>query len=139
MEITEAATLCKKHVHRYVLIKMNDGMVYDGIIESVEKEHVVLAVPATDEAAMPIHAGHHGPGCGCGSGGMYRPTYQGGYQGGGYGHHGHGGDPFYPGGFGPGYYGPGFYGPGFYGPRRRFNRVILPLAAFTALSLLPYF
>jgi hypothetical protein len=42
----------------------------------------------------------------------------------------------YPYGFNPGF---GFYPP-FYGfPRRRFRRLALPLAALTAISLLPWF
>lgn len=37
-----------------------------------------------------------------------------------------------------GYYGYGYPGFGF-GPRRRFRRLILPLAALTALSILPWY
>lgn len=39
---------------------------------------------------------------------------------------------------GYGYQGPG-YGYGGYPPRQRFRRVILPLAALTAISLLPWY
>jgi hypothetical protein len=42
--------------------------------------------------------------------------------------------------FGYGYPGFGFPGYGFYGsPRRRFRRLVLPLAALTALSVLPWY
>lgn len=138
MEVTEIHSLCKKHLHRYVLITMRDGMTYDGIIESVESEHVVLAVPATEQMhAAPCgcggthhhHHGHYGQ-----QGQQAQPSYQG--QHGAY----RPAQPFFgPGFYGPGFFGPGFYGPGFFGPRRRFNRVVLPLAALTAISLLPYF
>ncbi|MFD2042702.1 hypothetical protein ACFSTA_00100 [Ornithinibacillus salinisoli] len=39
----------------------------------------------------------------------------------------------------PGYGYPGYGYPGFYGPRRRFRRLVLPLAALTALSVLPWY
>lgn len=66
----------------------------------------------------------------------YRPDgfgYGFGYPGYGFGYPGFGfGSPFY------GY--PSFGHPyGFFGPRRRFSRLVLPLAALTALSLLPYY
>ncbi|WP_336511509.1 hypothetical protein [Alteribacter salitolerans] len=32
-----------------------------------------------------------------------------------------------------------YYPPYYYGPRRRFQRLILPLAALAAISLLPYY
>ena len=42
--------------------------------------------------------------------------------------------------YGFGYPGFGFPGYGFYGsPRRRFRRLVLPLAALTALSVLPWY
>ncbi|PYI51787.1 hypothetical protein [Paenibacillus flagellatus] len=50
---------------------------------------------------------------------------------------------FYPGYYGgfyppyPPYYSPYYYSPYFF-PGRRFRRVVLPLASFVALSLLPY-
>lgn len=158
MEKTEALTLCKKHINRYVLIQMSDGNMFDGIIESVDEQNIYLAVPVGDmvmQHGAPLMHGHgpghghghgHGPHCGCGgvatagAGHHHIQPYQ---------HSSHGRSPSpnlgygYGPGYGPGFgYGPGYgygYGPGYYGPRRRFNRVILPLAAFTALSLLPYF
>lgn len=42
-------------------------------------------------------------------------------------------------GYGPGYGYPGGYGYGHGRPRRRFNRLVLPLAALTALSILPWY
>lgn len=42
--------------------------------------------------------------------------------------------------FGYPYFGAyGYPGYGFYGPRRRFRRLVLPLAALTAISLLPWY
>ncbi|MDY0407876.1 hypothetical protein [Paracerasibacillus soli] len=40
----------------------------------------------------------------------------------------------------PGYFGGPMWGyPGYFAPQRRFRRVILPLAALTAISLLPWY
>lgn len=135
MEKSEAKALCKKHINRYVLIQMNDGQVFDGIIESVDEDNIYLAVPIGDGQMMghagPAPHGHH---CGCGQHGY--PYHHGPFDG----HQTRQPIAPYGGFYGPGFYGPGFgFAPGFYGPRRRFNRLILPLAAFTALSLLPYF
>src|SRR5690625_640929 len=44
----------------------------------------------------------------------------------------------YGGGFGPGFGYPGYGYPGYGYPRRRFNRLILPLTALAALSILPW-
>ncbi|ASK64245.1 hypothetical protein CFK37_00610 [Virgibacillus phasianinus] len=41
-------------------------------------------------------------------------------------------------GYGYGYPGPYYHG-GYGRPRRRFNRLVLPLAALTALSILPWY
>ncbi|MEW9674972.1 hypothetical protein ABRT01_02080 [Lentibacillus sp. L22] len=41
--------------------------------------------------------------------------------------------------FGYGYGYPGYGNPGYYGPPRRFRRLILPLTALVALSILPWY
>lgn len=106
----EAQDLCSKHMYRYVGIQTADGMIYDGLIEGVDEENVMMAVPAGEEEEMRS----------LGLGYPYaRPPYYG---------------PAY--GYGIPY--PYGYYPYPY-PRRRFNRLILPLATFIALSLLPYY
>ena len=104
--------LCKKHMHSYVLAEMTDGTSVDGIITGLDDEYVYLAVPNdsnTQESQHMNDGGHD-----------YRQF--------GYG---------YP-GYGYGFGGPGYgYGYGF--GRPRFRRLILPLAALTALTLLPWY
>lgn len=139
MEKSEALAVCKKNMHRYVMAQTNDGMVYDGIVESVDEENLYLAVP-TGEAEMTAPVAnnpHHNYGDHA-----YRAYGVVGAQG--YGGYGGYGAPVYGGygGYGAPIYGgyPGYgYGYPGYGPRRRFRRFILPLAALAALSLLPYY
>ncbi|WP_083443574.1 hypothetical protein [Ornithinibacillus contaminans] len=102
--------LCKSHVHAYVLAQLEDGTSFDGIITGVDDEYVYFAVPIEGESyQQPM---------------PYTPDQRqfgyGGWYGG------------YPGGYGyPGY--------GYYGPGNRFRRLVLPLAALTALSILPWY
>jgi hypothetical protein len=154
MEKSEAIALCKKNMHRYVMAQMKDGMVHDGIVESVDDENLYLAVPTGEadiRAPAPVENNphHHNPhhhNCGDydyraygaigGFGGSVGVPGYGGY---GYGTPGYSGYPGYGYGY-PGYgYGYPGYGYGYYGPRRRFRRIILPLLGLTALSLLPYY
>ncbi|GAB6990670.1 hypothetical protein [Paenibacillus pini] len=116
-EKIEVKELCVKHVHRYVRVWMLDGTAHDGFVESVDEDKVCLAVPIGHEL-MPLHHHQHHQGCGCGHHDGYRQ-----------------GDSR---GFYPGYY-PPYGGYGYPYGRRRFNRLILPLAGLTALTLLPYF
>ncbi len=37
--------LCKQHRWQYVQLMTNDGMVYEGMIENVDRDHVYLLVP----------------------------------------------------------------------------------------------
>lgn len=117
---TNIYDICKEHMHAYVLAEMTDGTQVDGIITGLDENHVYFAVPM---------------GCSDGHDGQERQF--GGY---GYGYPGYGGY----GGFDPGY-GYGGYGgfdPGFgYGayPGQRFRRLVLPLAAIAAISLLPWY
>ncbi|MCI3919690.1 hypothetical protein MO973_05520 [Paenibacillus sp. TRM 82003] len=120
----EVVDVCKQHMNKYVLIHTNDGMQYDGIIESHDEEYVYLAVPVGAAELVPPQAralsGYYG---------------YGGYP---YGGAGYGYGAGYP-GYGYGYGGYGGYGYPGYGYGRRFRRLALPLAALTAISLLPYF
>ncbi|MBP1969028.1 hypothetical protein J2Z83_001131 [Virgibacillus natechei] len=107
--------LCKSHMHSYVLVETVDGSKIDGIVTGLDDEYVYIAVPLGGSEATQPNPHQH----------MDR---QSGY---GYG---------YPGYGSPGYGYPG-YGPPGYGayPPRRFQRLILPLAALTALSVLPWY
>ncbi|GGA73913.1 hypothetical protein [Ornithinibacillus halotolerans] len=108
--------LCKSHMHSYVLAELEDGSKFDGIITGLDDEYVYFAVPLEQDVStqtMPY---------------MDNEQRQFGWYGGfGYGYPGYG----FPG------YGYGFGYP--YGPRRRFRRLVLPLAALTALSVLPWY
>lgn len=111
--------LCEEHMHAYVLAEMIDGTKVDGIITGVDDEHVYFAVPMGDEnesrsSENKVENNERQFG-----------GWQGGY-GGGYGY----GNQGYPG------YG---YGYSNYGYRPRFRRLILPLTALAALSLLPWY
>jgi hypothetical protein len=115
MHKQEAIDLCKQHIHKYVLIHTKDGMQYDGIVESLDGDYVYLAVPAGAAELVSPQA-------------RTLPGY-----------YGYGGYP-YGGGYGYGYGYPGYgYGYPGYGYGGRFRRLALPLAALTAISLLPYF
>lgn len=109
--------ICKNHLYRYVLVQTTDQQSFDGIVENVDETNLYLAVPegevegvASNEERLLGGLGY-GPGFGYGPGLGYGAGY--GYPGYGY--------PYYP------------------RPRRRFRRLILPLAALTALTLLPYY
>ncbi|WP_068502021.1 hypothetical protein [Paenibacillus kribbensis] len=126
-EQTDAKTLCQKHMYRYVCVWVKDGTMYDGIVEHVDDEKLYLAVPVgeMENANVNVNANVNAnvnlpyppSNCGCGGSRAY----------GGYGFY-----PPYPA------YGYG-YGYGFPYGRRRFNRLILPLAALAAIGLLPYY
>lgn len=100
-------------MYRYVLVQTSDNQYYDGIVESVDDNHLYLAVPVGGEMEREESNDERVFG-----GVGYGPGF--GYPGYGY----------------PGY---GFPGYGYYRPRRRFQRLVLPLTALAALSLLPYY
>ncbi|MGM8364394.1 hypothetical protein ACLIBG_02815 [Virgibacillus sp. W0181] len=113
--------MCKNHMHAYVLAQTADGSNVDGIITGLDDEYVYMAVPLSGYEQEPDE---HSP---------QSHERQFGYSG--YGYPGYGYPSYgYP-GYGGGYGSPG-YG---YRPRRRFRRLILPLAALTALSVLPWY
>lgn len=107
--------LCKDHMHSYVLAELIDGTKVDGIVTGLDEEYVYIAVPLEkdEQHTQPEMMNHHDQ--------QFRYGFQGyGYPG--YGHPG---------------YGHGHLGYGY--PPRRFRRMILPLAALTALSVLPWY
>lgn len=110
--------LCKKHMHAYVLAEMTDGTKVDGIITGLDEEYVYFAIPINGFETTSQGAGDH-------------PRQFGG--------HGYGGGYGPSGGYGyPGY---GYQGYGGYGGHQggRFQRLVLPLTALAALSLLPWY
>lgn len=146
MQKEEAIQLCRKHLHRYVMVQTRDGMAYDGIVENVDEENVYLAVPVAEQAnAYPEHVnaypGHANAYPGQANvypehAGVLPAAMMDGRPDGaafGYGYPGFG----YP-GYGFGFPGYGFPGYGYF-PRRRFRRLILPLTLLAGLSLLPYY
>ncbi|MDC3417219.1 hypothetical protein [Aquibacillus salsiterrae] len=76
--------LCKKHIHRYVLVELTDGMKVDGIITGIDNENVYLAVPnLRNEQTDRVYPGYgypwygypgygYPPGFGYGPGGAFR-------------------------------------------------------------------
>jgi hypothetical protein len=110
MDKEEMYLLCKQHIHRYVVVQMEDGLVHVGIVENVDDDHLYLAVPVGDMEIEPSRA--FLPDSGYGYGYPYGAQYS---------------YPDYGYGYGYGY------------PGGDFSRVILPLAALVALSLLPYY
>lgn len=120
---------CMDHIHRYVLLKTIDGKSFDGIVEHVDDTNVYIAVPS----GMPVREGgsHEEEMSRNQDSADERVFYPG------IGNiPGYGGFPYgYPGyGYWYGYGYPGYgYAPG------RFQRLVLPLTALAALSLLPYY
>jgi hypothetical protein len=57
---------CKKYLYHHVLLTMNDGKTYDGIIEEVEGDRLTVLVgeDATDDEAeeRQFYGGYWGPG-----------------------------------------------------------------------------
>lgn len=108
--------LCKKYMHSYVLAETVHGEQLDGIITGLDEEYVYIAVPIDHETREEEFQSDNR---------SFSDERQYGY---GYGH-----------GY-PGYGYHGGYGYGHGRPRRRrFNRTVLPLAALTALSILPWY
>ncbi|MNW03236.1 hypothetical protein D3C71_1991420 [compost metagenome] len=49
MQIHEAHALCQAHMNKFVRIQMQDGAVYEGVVEKVDHEHVFIACPMRAE------------------------------------------------------------------------------------------
>lgn len=111
MNTYEIKNHCENHLYRYVLVTTRDQQQFDAIVEAVDDENVYFAVPIGE---------------GMKNASVMPNSNQGGF---GYGY----GGGFYPG------YGYPYYPPYYYGYPRRFQRLVLPLAALAALSVLPYF
>lgn len=107
--------LCAKHMHAYVLAETNDGMKYNGVITGMDHEHVYLAVPGHWEDEQRAESDSREDSRQFGYWPGPRPYFN---------HFGYG--------YSPGYFGYG-YRPG------GFRRLVLPLAALTAISVLPWF
>ncbi|MDR6880089.1 hypothetical protein [Bacillus sp. 3255] len=45
MNHPEKHEICINHMHRYVSVTMDNGAMYDGIVEHVDGDHLYLAVP----------------------------------------------------------------------------------------------
>ncbi|WP_248926669.1 hypothetical protein [Paenibacillus hamazuiensis] len=56
MDKTEVVAFCRRHMHKYVVISMTDGSMYDGIVEHVDEERLYLAVPIGDIAEIEARA-----------------------------------------------------------------------------------
>lgn len=107
--------LCKNHMHAYVLVETVNGAKIDGIITGLDEEYVYFALPIdANERESHSFEDHN------------RQLGGFGFGGGGYG---------YPGYGYPNYGYPGYQGYG----RPRFKRLVLPLVALTALSILPWY
>jgi hypothetical protein len=156
MEKIEAKQVCHHHMHRYVRVVILDGRAFDGFVENVDDEQLYLAVPVGHEMnnEQMEHAGYHegnnAPMDSYANPSNLQPTSYEPQKG--YGHqqgcgcNGPSSGSGYPGvdarAFFPGYYPAPAPFPGYgYNPygRRRFNRIILPLALLSTLALLPYY
>ncbi|PYZ94100.1 hypothetical protein CR194_00730 [Salipaludibacillus keqinensis] len=116
---------CEEHMHRYVLVTTKDQQQFDAILESVDDENVSFAVPLgghmMQETMMPTSTNG---GFGYGYNNEFEQRQF---------------NPYY--GYQPYSYYPPYplYPPYPYYRPRRFQRLVLPLAALVALSTLPYF
>ena len=129
--------LCKQHMHQHVLLQTTSGEQIAGVITNLDDENVYLTVPERSDEFYDDSRQYHPYGGGPQYPPRPRPPYGPGY-------------PPYPPGPGPrpphgGYppHYPGYpyppYGPGPQpGPRPGPNQLIIPLAALTAISLLPF-
>ncbi|GAA0364445.1 hypothetical protein [Bacillus horti] len=111
--------VCITYVHHYVRIKIHDGKTYEGMIEHVDDQNVHMIAPDMNpRVSQDFEMSNITQ---VNDSGQYERQFYPGY---------------YPYGYGPYGYGYGYgYGP-FYPGYRRF---VLPLAALSALTLLPFF
>lgn len=131
--------LCKQHINNHVLLQTTTGEQIDGIIMNLDDQNVYLAVPSRS-AEMEEESRQYNP---YGGGPSYPPRPRPPYG---------GGSPYppYPPGprppYGPGSPYPPYppypspyppHGPGSYPGSGSYNQLIIPLAALTALTVLP--
>ena len=123
--------LCKQHMNQNVLLQTKSGDQIEGVIENLDDENVYVIVP-TRSNDYNEESRQYNP---YGGGSSYpprprpRPPYGPGPR------PPHGGYPPYN----PGY--PPYYGAGYGqqpGPGSGANRLIIPLAALAAISVLPF-
>jgi hypothetical protein len=116
--------VCEQHVHHYVVATTKDGQTYEGIVAKVDDKHVHLAIPmAEEDCGCPSDESREEENDASGTSGSLENDERQWYP-----HGAHGwGWPYY------------HYGYPRPRPRRRFQPFILPLAALTALSVLPYY
>lgn len=62
----EAYMLCYQHVNKFVRIHMHDGVVYEGVIEKVDYEHVYIACPIAGDMSEDRYFPYPGFGYGYG-------------------------------------------------------------------------
>lgn len=106
--------LCQQHLNRRVRAVLCDGKMYEGLVEHVDDQHVYLIIEININVTRSEDEEEES-------------RYFGGY----------GYPPYGPFGYGyPGYGYPGYGYPWYAYPRYGYGRLILPLAALTALSLL---
>ncbi|KPH79166.1 MULTISPECIES: hypothetical protein [Bacillaceae] len=138
--------LCKQHMHSYVLVETNDNQKFDGILTGLDEEYAYFAIPIEQGnmgqmADYPHHQHQHQPGMmGNMQGYSTHPGMMNEHTHGNFRNNSH--EQMY----GEqeemrqfGYYGYGFPGYGYPYPRRRFSRLVLPLAALVALTALPWY
>lgn len=112
----QAFSLCQNYVNQHVELTTKDGKVYRGFIESVDYDHVYLAVPRNSPQRQMEESRSGGD-----------RQFGLGYPGYGYG--------YPPYGYGYDYAYPSYdIGPGLY-PRRRFRRLAIPLAFLGGIAL----
>lgn len=107
MHLANMHHLCKQHLNRCVRAELADGQAFEGIVEHVDEENVYLIIEININVNRTDEADEED------------------YRGFGYGY-----------GYPPYGYGYPIYGYGYPGYSFGYGRLILPLAALTALTLL---
>jgi small nuclear ribonucleoprotein (snRNP)-like protein len=128
--------MCKKHMHRHVLVETRDGRKFDGIIEHVDEVNVYIAViiKGMDSGYRESEDAYEASdGSDVRSNNETNQEYSRGfgYPGYGFGGYGYG----YP-GYGYGYPGYGYGYPGYGYGYPNYGRLILPLFGLAAISAL---
>ncbi|WP_100371911.1 hypothetical protein [Bacillus sp. FJAT-45037] len=115
----EMQMLCEQYMNQAVHTQLNGQPGYNGVVEYVDNEHLYLMVPVDDNGQYMDMAYMMNEMNGMQPFEQMQPSMDRQYY------------PYYP------YYQQPFYYPYYgYGRPRRWNRLILPLAALTAIALL---